>query len=541
MGVRITVADQVVQATNYRVSESSTPLAGGDSSGAVGTIDFDVVELPYSPVGLNGEEWVEFLDTNRGSTSGRIRQIGDSRTAGARHSVTANTRLGEFNIETQVLPFSGTLEDAFFYYCSLANIDTDITVDAAIASTQVNFPGWQGNLWTKMKEMATAMNADLNLISNVVVLRPVRLFEAVTRRETSSTANFDGTQLALNQEVVWYDTEYVANGLIYPAGGWTSDVTPLNVNAGETVTTILDTSKFVSSSIFSIQQPVPMASVPPEYDSSSVYTVAGDDGIVIQPQQWLDYGGSLSVAIGADTRSLEVTITGASGLFQASGDPIRNFRIGLSSSASSSDTYSTLRIVGEHISIKESSIIIPTGVAPWRTGQEFAPTIDNPFLNNLADAYSAGVRGARRYAGRTVSISADVVAINRRGETGTANYPPYSYAQNLWSAETYGSVKAINAGMTYSDRRAEFYAEVQDDFDNQVYGNAPGARYWDRETGRYYRVREATTDWSSMSIEGDDDLTNGDMQEFFSGKTYGNVKAHYAGIGYGKANLRGMA
>lgn len=541
MGVTTRLDGKRVHQVAYRVQESSMPLAGGDSSGGIGTIELDVVDLPYSPIGLNVEEDLTLVDTNRGSTIGTTREIGDSRVVGARYNIMASNRLGEFNIETQVLPFSGTLENAFRYYCSLANIDSGIIVDDALASRPVNFPGWNGNLWNHMKMMATAISADLNLISNNVVLRPVRLFEAVRNREIDPTGGISSTDLALKQEVIWYDTQYVSSGLIYPAGGWRSDITPLSVTAGETVETVLDDSKDVFSSIFSLQQPVCVLSVAPEYAASSVYTVVGDDGIVIPPAQWADYGGSLSVSISPDTRGIIVSITGATGLVQTNGEPMRTFRIGLASGTSASDTYSTLRIVGEHISISERSLILPTGVPTFRTGQEFAPTVDNPFLNDLESAYSAGVRGARRYAGRVMTVSASVSALNKRGNTGTANYPPYSYAQSLWDGDTYAQVKTSLVPKTYAMIQADFYASVQDSFDNQVFGNAPGARFWDQDTGRWYRVREATTEWGTMQIEGDDDLTNSDIQGFFSGMTYAQVQSHYGAVSYYKANVRGMA
>lgn len=541
MGVMVTLGGKRVHTETYRVNESSMPLAGGDSSGSIGTIEVELDNLPYSPIGLNAERELSLVDTSLGSTVGRTREVGDSRTEAARYSVMASNRLGEFNIETQVLPFTGRLEDAFRYYCSLANITTGIVVDPALANRQVNFLGWSGNLWNHMKMMATAVSADLNLISNNVVLRPVRLFDAIRNREIESSGNITTTELARKQEVIWYPSSYVARGLVYPSGGWRPDVTPLSVPAGESVEIVLDSSRDVFASLFSIEQPVAQAFVSKTHSSSSVYSVVGDDGLPIQPAQWAAYGGSLSVRIGEDTQSIIVTIQGATGLYQANGQPMKTFRIGIASGTGSDDTYSTLRLVGRYIDTRAQSLILPTGVPDFRTGQEFAPTIDNPFLNNLDSAYSAGVRGARRYAGRTMTVSASVSAINRRGRTGTANYPPYSYAQGLWGTRTYDSVKTLNAGKTYARVKQDFYDAVQDTFDNQVFGNAPGARFWDRATGRFYRVRDAVTSWSDIRIEGDDDLTNGDMQAFFAGQTYGQVKSRYPGQTYYEANVRGMA
>lgn len=537
MGVAVKINGKTVQVGTYRVSEDSTPLAGGDSSGAVGTIDLDLqtprdFPLPF----LMQEKIVEFIDTSRGSTIGTIRKVAQNRNANFPWRITANTRLGDFNIEVQALPFTGTLEDAFAYYCSLANIDTGIIVDDAFASRVVNFIGWRGNLWNQMKQMATGMGADLNLISNNVVLRPVRAFIALTDRDLDAQADLDGTRLALKQEVLWYETAHVASGLVYPTGGWNPEVRVLSVNAGETVEIPLE----IDASVFSVIQPVAQVTVAPNESSSSVYTVVGDDNIVIQPTQWAAYGGSLTVTIADDTRSLIAKITGAKGLRQINGQPMKTFRIGLSAGTSDS-TYSTLRIIGEFIGINQRSLIIPTGVEEWRTGQEFAPTIDNIYLNNLNDAYSAGVRGARRYSGKTFTLSSTVTAVNRRGERGTANYPPYSYAQSLWDASTYGGVKALNAGQTYGQIRATFYESVQDDFDNQVFGNVVGARKWDRASSRWYRVRRATTEWGRMNIEADDDLTFDDIQTRFDDLTYGDVADHFAGRTYFEANLMGAA
>lgn len=543
MGVTVKIGNKRVQTSSYRVSESSMPLAGGDSSGGVGTIEVEAKTLLYSPSGMNLEEPISLVDTARGSTLGTIREVSDSRSSATGFSVTANNRLGEFNIEAQVLPYNGTLEAAFRYYCSLANIDTGILVDPSLASRPVAFPGWSGNLWSNMKQMAVAIGADLNLISGNVVLRPVRAFEAVRRREVDISAKASGLDLARKQEVIWYSTSYVARGLIYPAGGFRTDITPLSVKAGETQEYTLDASRDVSASIFSVEQPIAVASVAPDYQAASVYTAIGDDNIVIQPAQWRDYGGRVSVRVGDDTRSLVVSITGPTGLRQANGNPMQTFRLALSADSSNS-TYQTLRIVGRHISIKENSLILPTGVPDFKTGQEFAPTIDNQFLTSLEAAYSAGTRGARRYSGRRLSISGSVSALNKRGQRGTANYPPYSYVQGLWGNRTYGNVppRTATPRPTYGTIQQQFYDSVQDTFDNQIYGNAPGARIWDSGSSRWYRIRQATTEWNDLSIEADDDLTNGDIQTAYSGLTYGAVEtSKYSGLTYSKANLKGIA
>ena len=534
MGVHVLVDGIEVQQENYRIDEASTPIAGGDSSGGVGTISATYVPPLGAPHFLSVGKKIEFLDTNKGSTVGTIRGSARDRSSGL-VSATANSRLGDFMIETQVQPFVGTLSGAFAYYCSLANIDTDIIVDSDIALDSVAFPGWSGNLWNGMKQMATAIAADLNLISNIVTLRPIRRFTAITGRNIDSTDEIDATQLALKQEVVWYETNFSNTQLIYPSPSEDRERV-LSVNAGETTETVLD----VDASVFTVQQPVAQLSVAPNYTASSVYTVVGNDNIVIPPAQWAAYGGSLSVTVEPDTRHLRVKLVGASGLVQINGEPMNTFRIAMSAGTSES-TYATLRVIGSAVHLKRNSLVIPTGVESWMTGQEFAPTIENPFINTIDRAFSAGTRGASRYSGKVLSLSASVTAVNRRGDRGIVTRPPYSFVQTQWGAMTYGAVNTLNSGKTYEDVSQDLYALVADDIDNQVFGNVSGARVWDRETARWYRVRTATSEWGQISITADNDLTFGDVGEHFSGRTYADVGTAFAGRSYHDAYLLGLA
>lgn len=543
MGVKVTIAGQEVHPASYRITESSVPIAGGDSSGAVGTISVEVSKLPQIPASMNLEDEIFLLDSNRGSTSGTIRSVEANRGAGPRYSVTADNLLGDLNIEVTASPIVNTLQGVFWYYCLLAGIPTEIVdVTGSRASEIVRIPGWKGNLWVHLKELATGVGYDLNLINNRVTFRPIRTFEAIRNREIDAVASADGTSLAQKQQVTWYDTQSIINGLIYPPGGWNNEVRVLSVNAGETVETTLETD----SSIISLIQPVAQTFVSKEYASGSVYTVVGDDGLPIVPAQWADYGGRLSVSISDDFRSIIVKMTGATGLVQANGNPIRTFRIGISSGTSADDTYSTLRIIGNHIKLNAHTITIPTGVSSTRTSEEFAPAIDSVFLTNVNDAYSAGTRGARRHAGRTLTYRASVSALNRRGDTGSEAMPPYSYVDGLFPTASYGEVNTTISGNptlggTYGNWKRTLAATVQQSFDNQIFGNAPGARIWDQDSGRWYRIRNSTTEWGVLSVDAEDDMTNGDMKTKFAGQTYGQVSSHYGSNTYYKANLRGAA
>lgn len=543
MGVEVKLNGSRIEHSEYVVTESATPLAGGDSSGAVGSISLREAasssKKSISARDLEGQ--IEFLDTARGVTSGKVNIL--TRTKESRlWDIEADSRLGLFMIDVQVSPFSGTLENAFLGYAGYANVTTDIIVDPAIASRPVSFPGFSGNLWNRMKEMAIGQGCDLNLVSDVIVLRPARQFEAVQKRETTSSVNYDSTQTAHRQEVIWYDTVHQPTGLIYPPGGWNPEVRVLAVNAGEETEHILETG----ASITSIQTPVMMTSVPPEYDSSSVYTIVGDDNLPIVPQQWADFGGSLSVSIDPDTRRLRVKMRGADGLVKIDGTPMRSFRVALSAGTSDS-TYSTLRIVGDSVHLNPQSVIVPTGVPYPMNGPDvaeerivWAPTIDNEFLNTLDAACSAGARGAGRYSGKLATLTATVTALNKRGERGDATYPTWGFTRDYYTPGTYGDFKAANVSRNYGQLREFLYSLVEGDFDNQLFGNAPGARFWDSLSRLWFRIRESKTSWGETSITGDIDTLWGDYKQVAAGRTYGTMKGLYVGATYRDMAIAGL-
>src|SRR5690606_7621274 len=127
-------------------------------------------------------------------------------------------------------------------------------------------------------------------------------------------------------------------------GGWTEEVTIINVNAGEYV----EQELLLSASVSSIQQPVMQTFVSREHSTSSVYTVVGDDGLPITPAAWSSRGGSLSVVINPDTTSLTVKIQAPHGLPNKDGKEVQTYGVALSAE-STAGRYSTLRILGSGV------------------------------------------------------------------------------------------------------------------------------------------------------------------------------------------------
>ena len=545
MAFRLLIGGTPFDFTEYSVQEAATPLAAGDSSGQVGTITFTIPALdpelnPNHPLIRYGTNWllrreVRLEDSRKGFTLGRVTSLQPSRQAGV-IQVTATSRLGNLNVyNVQAQPFVGTLAEAFANYLALANVTTDFLVDPAIATRHVVLPGWNGELWYFLKQMAAALDCDISLVSGVILLRPIRTRTATRGRDIERTGNIGGGSLAQNIVVVQYNNRAISNELVYPPGGWSEDVTTINVNAGESVSQVLE----LSASVSVIAQPTMQTFVSRFHNSSSVYTVVGDDGLPIQPAQWVAAGGRLSLEINPDTTSLTVNITAPTGIRNKDGTEIGVYGLALSSE-SNTGRYSTLRIVGSGVAFSKEEVRVPTGISPAETATEVGITIDNPFLSTRNQVYTAASRAVRAYNGTAQSINGSVSSINRRGETGEVVLRTYAEMQTLHAARTYAQVQTFYSGQTYLQVQEAFNSGIEDRFENQVFGNVAGARVWDESSKRWYRIRTGTMAPGPIQFEAEDDLMHSDVQSFLSGQTYAQVQVRYNGFSYREVDLMGL-
>lgn len=542
MGFRVDIAGLKLETNNFSVDEASTPLAAGDSSGGVGSFSLEVpVPDPYVPGGRSNTPWarvrdfgpqtligepVRLYDTRKGFTLGEISDASLSYD-GSMISFSGTSRLGSLNVYgVQAQPFSGTLSQAFSYYLSLGEITTDLFVDDSIASRPVVFPGWNGELWFHLKQMAAAQDCDVSLVSGVILLRPVRSRIATNDRDTSRGVEYRNDSLAQCVEVYQYNNRVIEDELVYPPTGWNPEVEVLNVNAGETQEYTLD----LSASVSSIETPEMVTFASQNFDSSSVYTIVADDGLPVTPAQWRDGGGSLQISIDPSTTKLLITLVGATDVFTAQGELASNFSVALGSD-SSGNRYSTLRIVGSGVAFNKVKKRVRTGVPASKTGTEVGVTIDNPFISTADDLYRAGTRAAKTFSGPVPYLTGNVISINRRGDSGSALYPTYGQVQTelksrVGSSATYGQAQDYYASQsvtTYEAIRQFWFTFFQDDNADQVFGNVQGARIYDRGTRRWYRIRTGNLTPSTIGFSADDDLIHEDTQGLFTGLTYQQV------------------
>lgn len=566
MGIVIKLGGKEIEALDYSVRESASPLTAGDSRGGVGSITFTIPAIdPEMPtragsvlaklktvgaVALVGEE-VELVDERRGYTVGTITDISQSASNGT-YSITCATRLRSLNIyNVQAQPFVGTLRGAFEYYLSLAGATTGVTISStALANRQVAYPGWKGELWHNLKMMAAAQDADIALVSGIILMRPIRERTARFNRAVGVSRELGGGNIALAVEVYQYNNRSINGEMVWPTDDLGTTGQIFSVNAGE----VTEYALSLSASLTSIVQPTPQNWVAPYEMYASVYSVMTNDGQKVPAATWTLHGGSVRVILNEDTMSARLIIRGPKGLTvpnpnsdtgevkEATSFTLAEFGDGEQARRAS------LRLIGSGVAFSKEKITIPTGVSPSRTENAIGMTVDNPFLSTANEVYRAGTRAALEYSGLAPSLSVEVISVNRKGDSGNVSTLTYgeveAYAKAQWgNAVTYSDAAAGFAGMghtTYGAVDTFVRSLSPNQFENQVFGNVAGARVFDKETRRWYRVRDASISDNIISASAENDNTYGDVQAHYGTRTYAQVDAIFAGMTYEEALWAGL-
>jgi len=515
MAVEVTVtgtssyAGVTTNLTDYSVVEDATPLDPASNNGGVGQLTTSIVENPSAKGTITLiDDVLTLSDGAKGTTTATVTGIDASNGIA---SLTADSRMSVLLSTRSASPQFLTMEQTFRYYLGLAGITTGIVFEAPgdssyrySANLPIPTPGWTDVIFDKLRQFAIVCGAEISLVSNNIVFRPLRTRVAESRRDTAAALTVKRGQIARAIEVVYYQNSYKVNGQVYPKNGvWTEDTPVYQVDAGET----LEVNIPVSASLLSIIQPTCVAYVG-RYDTGSVYSVVGQDGLAIVPAQWTRNGGSVKVAIGEDPATIDLTITGA----QTTQGP---FRIAVG--AGTSDAYSSLRLQGTGTYFDKQTLTIPTGVPDSDTPQRIGITVDNPYISTIADAYDLGIRTAGRYSGYEQSLSVSSTGINRADVSNNLRYPTFTEfgagvdgKAPVWNGQTFDAFNATWAGKTFDDFNAYYYEVVRSDFANQAFGNIAGARRRFRDA--FYRIDTATTNPTGVNYSATSDTVFNDFR-----------------------------
>jgi hypothetical protein len=506
-------------ADNYSVIEDATPIDLADDSGGVGQITVTAPERDDSL--FHRGKALRLSDGTKGRTQGVITGSNDTN---GQVTFTGLSRLSVLAVTRSAPPYTGTLGGAIRLYLSLGGIVDRVLIDATIADRPITLPGWEDDVWARLRSLGSATGFEISLVSDNIVIRPPRGRTAENMRNTGVTRTVDEGTLAQSVELFWYEKSWRPAGLAYPLGGWSEEVTPYQVDAGETLEFEVsleptEGEEGLGASLTSIVQPVCVDWVDRKHETSSVYSVSGVDGLPIKSKQWLDDGGKVTVSIGEDSTTLKVTIRGA--------DSAEYAPYQIAMSAGESDRYSSLRLVGSGVFWERHKMTFLTGAPKDRAPQIIGATIANPAISSPQEAHAAALWLSGRYSSARQTIQVTTTGINRRDDNGSYRYMTMGEFNALHAGMSMRQFNAKYAGLTMRQLSDLLFAEVQDDFANQAFGNVAGARVL--HDGAMYRIRNATTAPDSTSYTAEMDTLMSDFNRTHAGMTAREFNALWEG------------
>jgi hypothetical protein len=494
---------------NYSYTEGSTPLVPGDDSGAIGDVSIEVLNDNDASILLYKDEFY-LQDSFHGSVIGDIESVSgnnDTVTMGGR------SRLSLLNVDTVIPPRSGAIGDIIEGVINELGISTNILKDAGLSTATVRVPGYEGDAWVYVKQLCSAYEVEVTVIRDYIVIRPTRQRLIDNSNLIDKSWQVQDIELAQTFDVAYYNYVARTDYLVYPEGGWNSEVQVYQVAANETTEFELDLEFFLTS----VQQPTVNDTVSKTYDTASVYSVSGNDNLPVTAAFWTDYGGDMSFEILGDGSRVKVTITGPS--YEA----LSPYTIGISDGSTS---YSTLRIVGTGMDFNRLLYTEKTGLAAGDTPTVKGTEIDNPAIDTLEHAKRYALFARRLYSLPTQTYSTSSNTFDRlEGSIPSIFYPTFDdFDDSLPTGYTFANFNADYASLTFDEFTVALGNEVP-----QGFGEVAGARI--QLDDAMYRVRSSTITPDIVSIEAEYDTLFSDLDDVYGAVQWSSLEAAWTGVG----------
>lgn len=301
----------------------------------------------------------------------------------------------------------------------------------------VIYPGWTGNVWTKVDELAQANNQEVAVVGGVVTVRDVGQLEINPELfDGPPTIAVDTRGLARSVDIVYQNTDYGDGVVMYDAYADSNRI--LQIAAGKTETVTVSTQSYPVL----VNNPVPVDTF---VVGPGQYHVIGADDLPVVAQEWIDYGGMVDVGIGPTSNSINITLTGPTVEIPSVPGPYY-----LAASDGSSN-YATLSISGAGVTTRPLTLHLYTGADPLLVTQEVSATITNIHISTEAQAYDRGVWASDLACGPNVTLtgSLDLNACEGFGLTSGSVIPWADSRYRIQTASINNSQFSITSAPRY--------------------------------------------------------------------------------------------
>lgn len=273
-----------------------------------------------------------------------------------------------------------------------------------------NVQGFTGNVWSAMKEFCSIYRMNLSLDNDTLQITP--MLETSNGSAVIRMPPKSNVRKSLSKRSEARKVEVVYNKLRGFTGTnqvllWKAD-TVYSLEKGETKVEVIDSD----ATFIGMMQPMPLAGIPNPLDplQLSSYVITGNDGYIVDPNWWVDNGGSIKVAPTRKSGQIEITMQAPT---------VDSVRAPYRVSEGTADR-PALYISGNGVVKIPSTVEIYTGSPD--AAQEVGVTFDSPFVTDMETVYRVGATLATYYGG-TMSDLGYVVALNagHEGLSGSGN------------------------------------------------------------------------------------------------------------------------
>ena len=475
---------------DYSYSEEVTPLEPSSSSGGISQITVTGSADDSTALAINN--LMELTDSNYGSVQFLIKNVSVS---GESATLTGDTVMSRLNTTKVAGPHGGggaSLLTAIIYYCSLAGV-TPIILDEEFGNEldaiDVNFVGWNGNVWEHLKKLCSGVSAsttdnvgiEMYIDGDNLVLRRAKATPLNLKNVSSESLTIDSFDAAKEISVYKYQTEYAVNGVVRQQEAQASGLFSVNENVSITDSLQVEagqviTKRFlINASLSEVQQPECVSAIfPLPYGGTTgQYVIVGSDDLPVDPEQWLAQGGSLTVSLTENPYEIEVTVVAPPSVMLPTADNPAEatpapYKIGIESSGEME--YPALYIVGTGVFFNKSLKVFKTGTTDDITSQDSAQTIDNIFITNDADLNSRGIAAAQATCGPSISLNQSVTDLVDFGSTPGSIITAKNNKFRISSVSYSPSVANITATpcATIDDFNGVWSAKSFEDFDDII-------------------------------------------------------------------------
>ena len=486
----------------YGYSEEVTSLEPSTIAGATSQVSVSAISVdseltsPHSDSKLLINNQMNLTDDTLGSVEFIVKSVSRNLNTVL---ITGDTIQARLNVERSAQPYGGvgaTLHGAIIYYCGLVGITPviDTGFAAELEAVPVNFMGWEGILWDKLKELCAGFSAsttdnvgiEMVIIEDDLVFRKAKQVLISTDRDLiSDSINVESFETVKSVKVFNYNTEYGTKKVFYELSNFSGTKKPeerfqssisdqMQVNPGE----VLRKRFSVNATLVSVEQPICVEqitrTVPAPYAGEfGEYVIVGVDDLPIKPEQWVDQGGSVIVDLNDENGNplpagqidLVITAPKLAGLPKADNEneiAFAPYKIGVESSGEAD--YPALWLTGTGVFFEKKEKLFLTGSSDLYTSGTEGPTIDNIFITNSFNLSCRAVAAAQANCGPRITLNRELADGLEFGDIGSVfisglnkyriNSASFNYSSIATTASAYFPISEWNDiwdGLTFED------------------------------------------------------------------------------------------